>query len=129
MSVQSLEDRFLLVIGGDANCTGGECPPGRPLTTVDIIDIRSGNRLISSDEHLIPQLNAPRQTPATSLWKRSGHGGEDKYVLHVVGGQTVDPEDEEDGTDVLATTEVLEFDRIKVVPKRPSGSSEMSSLR
>ena len=129
MSVQSLEDRFLLVIGGDANCTGGECPPGRPLTTVDIIDIRSGNRLISSNEHQIPQLNEPRQTPATSLWKRSGHGGEDRYVLHVVGGQTVDPEDEEDGTDVLATTEVLEFDRIKVVPKRPSGSSEMSSLR
>jgi hypothetical protein len=90
------------------------CAPGRPLTTVDIIDIRSGNRLISSDEYAIPQLNSPRQTPATSLKKRSGHDQEDRYVLHVVGGQTVDPEDEEDGTDVLATTEVLSFNRIKV---------------
>jgi hypothetical protein len=51
------------------------------------------------------------------LWKRSGHGGQDRYLLHVVGGQTVDPED--DGTDVLATTEVLKFDRIKVAPKLP----------
>lgn len=114
MSVQSVEDRFLLVIGGDASCTGGMCAPGRPLTTVDIIDIRSGNRLISSDEYAIPQLNSPRQTPATILKKRSGHDQEDRYVLHVVGGQTVDPEDEEDGTDVLATTEVLSFNRIKV---------------
>jgi hypothetical protein len=133
MSVQSVDDRFLLVIGGDANCaTGGPgslCQPARPLTTVDVIDIRSGNRLISSEEHQIPQLKEPRQTPATSLWKRSAHGGEDEYVLHVVGGQTVDPQDEEDGTDVLATTEVLKFDRIKVPPKWPFGSPEMSSLR
>jgi hypothetical protein len=121
MSVQSVDDRFLLVIGGDASCTGGECQDGRPLTTVDVIDIRFGNRLISSEEHEIPQLNSPRQTPATSLWKKGGHRGEDKYVLHVVGGQTVDPEDEEDGTDVLATTEVLKFDRIKVVPEWPFG--------
>jgi hypothetical protein len=123
MSVQGVDDRFLLVIGGDANCaTGGPgnlCQPARPLTTVDIIDIRSGNKLISSEEHQIPQLKEPRQTPATSLWKKSGHGGEDEYVLHVVGGQTVDPQDEEDGTDVLATTEVLKFDRIKIVPEWP----------
>jgi hypothetical protein len=133
MSVQSVDDRFLLVIGGDANCaTGGPgnlCQPARPLTTVDIIDIRSGNRLISSEEHQIPQLKEPRQTPATSLWKKSGHGGEDEYVLHVVGGQTVDPQDEEDGTDVLATTEVLKFDRIKVFPRLPFDLPELSSLR
>jgi hypothetical protein len=123
MSVQSVDDRFLLVIGGDANCaTGGPgnlCQSARPLTTVDIIDIRFGNRLISSAEHEIPQLNEPRQPPATSLWKKSGHGGDDGYVLHAVGGQTIDPDDEEDGTDVLATTEVLKFDRIKVVPEWP----------
>jgi hypothetical protein len=129
MSVQSVDDDFLLVIGGDASCTGGLCPEGRPISTVDVIDIRSGNELISSEEHLIPQLNSPRQTPATSLWKRSGRGHKDRYVLHVVGGQTVDPDDEEDGTDVLTTTEVLTFDRIKVPPKRHRGSSEMSSLR
>jgi hypothetical protein len=133
MSVQSVDDRFLLVIGGDANCAvggpGNLCQPARPLTTVDVIDIRFGNRLISSAEHEIPQLNEPRQTPATSLWKRSGHGGKERYVLHVVGGQTVDPEDEEDGTDVLATTEVLEFDRIKVSPKLPFELPELSSLR
>ena len=92
------------------------CQPTHPLTTVDIIDIRSGNTLISSDEHRIPQLNSPRQTPATSLKKSSGDHQEDKFVLHVVGGQTVDPQDEEDGTDVLTTTEVLSFDRIKVSP-------------
>ena len=77
----------------------------------------------------IPQLNSPRQTPATSLKKRSGHDQEDRYVLHVVGGQTVDPEDEEDGTDVLATTEVLSFNRIKVAPRWSTGSSWTSSLQ
>jgi Kelch motif len=127
MSVQSVDNRFLLVIGGDASCTGGMCAPGRPLTTVDVIDIRFDNRLISSDEYAIPQLNSPRQTPATSLKKRSGHDQEDRYVLHVVGGQTVDPEDEEDGTDVLATTEVLSFNRIKVAPRWSTGSSRISS--
>lgn len=127
MSVQSVDDKYLLVIGGDASCTGGECQPGRPLTTVDIIDIRSGNRLISSDEHVIPQLNSPRQTPATSLRKSSGHNQEDRYVLHVVGGQTVDPQDEEDGTDVLTTTEVLSFNHIN--PKWPTRSSRTASLR
>jgi Kelch motif len=129
MSVQNLDNRFLLVIGGDGSCTGGMCAPGRPLTTVDIIDVRLGNRLISSDEYPIPQLNSPRQTPATSLKKRSGHDQEDRYVLHVVGGQTVDPDDEEDGTDVLATTEVLSFNRIKVVPKRPFEPSQTLSLK
>ena len=132
MSVQSVDDKYLLVIGGDANCaTGGPgnlCQPARPLTTVDIIDIRFGNTLISSDEHVIPQLNAPRQTPATSLRNSSGDNQEDKFVLHVVGGQTVDPQDEEDGTDVLTTTEVLSFDRIKVIPQRPTRPSRTSSL-
>jgi hypothetical protein len=132
MSVQSVDDKYLLVIGGDANCaTGGPgnlCQPARPLTTVDLIDIRSGNTLISSDEHRIPQLNSPRQTPATSLKKSSGDHQEDRFVLHVVGGQTVDPQDEEDGTDVLTTTEVLSFDRIKVVPQRPTRPSRTSSL-
>jgi hypothetical protein len=47
----------------------------------------------------------------------------------VVGGQTVDPEDEENGTDVLATAEVLEFDRIRAVPKWPFDLPELSSLR
>jgi hypothetical protein len=92
------------------------CAPGRPLTTVDIIDIRSGNKLISSDEHVIPQLNSPRQTPATSLQEKSGHDQEDRYVLHVVGGQTVDPEDEEDDTDVLATTESCRSIESKLLP-------------
>ena len=132
MSVQSVDDKYLLVIGGDANCaTGGPgnlCQPARPLTTVDLIDIRFGNTLISSDEHVIPQLNAPRQTPATSLRKSSGDNQEDKFVLHVVGGQTVAPQDEEDGTDVLTTTEVLSFDRIKVIPQRPTRPSRTSSL-
>ena len=90
MSVQSVDDKYILVIGGDVSCTGGMCQPGHPLTTVDIIDIRSGNTLISSDEHVIPQLNSPRQTPATSLRKSSGDNQEDRYVLHVVGGQTID---------------------------------------
>jgi hypothetical protein len=95
------------------------------LTTVDLIDIRSGNRLISSDEHVIPQLNAPRQTPATSLIKSSDHDQEHRYVLHVVAGRTVA---EDGGTDVLTTTEVLSFDRIKVAPERPARSSRTSSL-
>ena len=77
---------------------------------------------------VIPQLNSPRQTPATSLKKSSGDNQEDKFVLHVVGGQTVDPQDEEDGTDVLTTTEVLSFDRIKVIPQRPTRPSRTSSL-
>ena len=112
MSVQSVDDKYLLVIGGSAICTGGNCPPGdQPITTVDIIDVRGGNKLISSEEHLIPQLNSPRQTPATSLIKRNGHDQEHRYVLHVVGGRTLN---EAGGTDVLTTTEVLTFDRIKV---------------
>jgi hypothetical protein len=127
MSVQSVKDKYILVIGGDSSCTGGMCQPTHPLTTVDIIDIRSGNTLISSDEHQIPQLNSPRQTPATSLKKSSGDH-EDRFVLHVVGGQTIDPQDEEDGTDVLTTTEVLSFDRIKVPHGRPARSSRISSL-
>ena len=49
-------------------------------------------------------------------------------MLHVVGGQTVAPQDEEDGTDVLTTTEVLSFDRIKVIPQRPTRPSRTSSL-
>jgi hypothetical protein len=114
MSVQSVDDKYLLVIGGDATCTGGLCPPDRALTTVDLIDIRSGNRLISSTEHAIPQLNAPRQTPATALSKSSDHDQEDRYVLHVVAGRTIA---EDGGTDVLTTTEVLSFDRIKVPPR------------
>jgi hypothetical protein len=125
MSVQSVDDKYLLVIGGDATCTGGLCPPDRALTTVDIIDIRFGNRLISSDEHVIPQLNAPRQTPATSLRKSSNHDQEHRYVLHVVAGRTIA---EDGGTDVLTTTEVLSFDRIKVVPQRPARPSRTSSL-
>ena len=116
MSAQSVDDKYILVIGGDATCTGGLCPPDQALTTVDLIDIRFGNRLISSDEHLIPQLKVARQTPATSLRKRRGHDQEHRYVLHVVGGRTLT---EEGGTDVLTTTEVLSFDRIKVVPKWP----------
>ena len=90
------------------------CQPEHPLATVDIIDMRHGTKLVSSDEHRIPQLKSPRHTPATSLRKSSDHDQEDKFVLHVVGGQSVDPQDEEDGTDVLTTTEVLSFDRIKL---------------
>ena len=127
MSVQSVKNKYILVIGGDSSCTGGMCQPTHPLTTVDIIDIRSGNTLISSDEHQIPQLNSPRHTPATSLKKSSGDH-EDRFVLHVVGGQTIDPQDEEDGTDVLTTTEVLSFDRIKVPHGRTARSSRTSSL-
>jgi Kelch motif len=110
MSVQSVDDRYILVIGGDAYCTGGICPDvSQPLATLDIIDIRFGNRLISSDEHLIPELNFPRQTPATSLRKRSGNNQQHRYVLHVVGGRSLD---EQGNTTVLTTTEVLSFDRI-----------------
>jgi hypothetical protein len=111
MSVQKVDNRYILVIGGSATCTGGMCPSeDRPITTVDIIDTRFGNKLISSAEHRIPQLNSPRQTAATSLSKRSGHDEEDRYVLHVVGGRTLN---EAGDTDVLTTTEVLSFDRIK----------------
>ena len=62
---------------------------------------------------------APADARHEPVEKKERPRGPDKYVLHVVGGQTIDPEDEEDGTDVLATTEVLQFDRIRVVPKWP----------
>lgn len=114
VGVQNVDDEYLLLIGGDSSCAGGGatnlCAPDQPLTTVDVIDIRHGNELLSSEDHLIPQLKTPRQTPATSLSRRRGLGWGDQYVLHVIGGRTRGPS----GLGVLTTTEVLSFDRIQV---------------
>ena len=113
LGVQNIDNKYLLLIGGDSTCAGGgsvnNCAPDQPMMNLDIIDIKRNNRFIS-DEYLIPQLQFGRATPATSLRKRKGNNQQDKYVLYVIGGRTRG----EEGLDVLATTEVLSFDRIKV---------------
>jgi hypothetical protein len=112
VGVQNMDDKYLLLIGGDSTCAGGGtpnlCDPDQPVTWVDMIDIKN-NRLIS-DGSLIPQLNTARQTPATSLRERKGNNQQDKYVLHVVGGRTRVGDD----LPPLPTTEVLSFDQINV---------------
>ncbi len=110
LGVQNLDNKYLMLIGGDSTCAGGggaNCEPDQPLTWVDLIDIKKNNRLIS-DDSLIPQLQIPRQTPGTMLIRLNGHGP--KYSLFVVGGRTRDSE----GLGALTTTEVLSFHRIEV---------------
>jgi hypothetical protein len=130
--VQNVDDRYLLLIGGDATCAGGGpgnlCPPDQPLSTVDIIEIgwRGNNKLLSSEEYKIPQLKLPRQSPANSLRKRkSTHHQEHRYELYVAAGLT----EGEDELEVSPSTEVLSFNRIKVAPRWSTGSSRTSSLR
>ncbi|WP_437913929.1 hypothetical protein WME73_47470 [Sorangium sp. So ce302] len=106
---RNVDDKYLLLIGGDANCTGGACPPDQPLRRIDIIDVRHRDpRFISSDDYVLPQLNSPRHSPATSLRKMKGNNQEDKYMLYVVGGRTRDNA----GLGVLTTAEVLSFPKI-----------------
>jgi hypothetical protein len=112
VGVQNIDDKYLLLVGGDSTCAGGGpnlCASDQPVTWVDLVDIKNNNRLIS-DEDLIPQLKFPRQTPATSLRKRKGNNQQPKYELYVVGGRTRG----EEGLDVLTSTEVLSFHRIQV---------------
>ncbi|WP_437854938.1 hypothetical protein [Sorangium sp. So ce363] len=107
--VRNVDDKYLLLIGGDANCTGGACQPDQPLRRIDIIDVRHRDpRFISSDDYVIPELNSSRQSPATSLRKMRGNNQEDKYMLYVVGGRTRD----DAGLGVLTTAEVLSFSNI-----------------
>ncbi|WP_437278370.1 hypothetical protein WME90_45340 [Sorangium sp. So ce375] len=108
--VRNVDDKYLLLIGGDANCTGGICPqPDQPLRRIDIIDVRKRDpRFISSDDYVLPELNSPRHSPATSLRKMKGNNQEEKYMLYVVGGRTRDSA----GLGVLTTTEVLSFSKI-----------------
>jgi hypothetical protein len=113
LAVQSVEDRHLLLIGGDASCAGGgagnSCQEDHPLTNVDVIDIHGENRFISGVDHQIPQLRVPRQTPATSLRRKKGNDQEDKYVLYVVGGRTLDGGQ----LGVSTSTEVLSFGGVR----------------
>ncbi len=125
LGVKNIDDKYLLLIGGDSTCAGGgspnNCAPDQPVTWVDMVDIKNDNRLISGDG-VIPQLQLPRQTPATSLREIKGKNRKgksdhqkDKSVLYVVGGRTRN----EAGLDVLPTTEVLSFDRINVENLQP----------
>lgn len=111
-AVQNIHDKYLLLIGGDATCAGGwgvGCPADEPTTWVDIIDIKRNNTLIS-DDNLIPQLNIPRQTPATILGRMKGNNLQDKYILYVIGGRSFNG----GGYSTLGSTEVLSFDGINV---------------
>ena len=113
LGAQNIDNKYIALIGGDSTCAGGggaNCESDQPLTRVDLIDIKDNNRLISSDDYLIPQLQFPRQTPGTSLRKGKGKNQKDKYSLYVIGGRTRDA----DGLSALTTTEVLSFDRINV---------------
>jgi hypothetical protein len=131
LGVQNVDNRYLLLIGGDATCAGGGpgnlCPPDQPLTTVDIIDVRRGkNELLSSEEYTIPQLKLPRQSPANSLRKRtSTHHQEHRYELYVTAGLT----EGEDDLEVTPSTEVLSFNQIRVARRSSTGSFPISSLR
>lgn len=113
LGVQNIDNKYLLLIGGDSSCAGGGlnnlCEADQPTTWVDMIDIKNNNRLLSG-ENLLPQLKTPRQTPATILRKAEGNNQQDKYVLYVVGGRT------RVGNSLppLTTTEVLSFHRINV---------------
>lgn len=101
VAVENINDKLLMVIGGDSTCAGGggaNCAPDQPLTAVDLIDIRRRPRLLSRDKLEVPQLLYPRQTPATAT-----RADEHSFELYVVGGRTRD----ENGQGVLTTTERL----------------------
>jgi hypothetical protein len=106
LGVQNIEDKFLVLIGGDSACAGGPlCGEGdgdHPLTAVNLIDLRRGNRLITALDAPIPQLENPRATPATAVRPlfRS-------FELYVIAGRTI----ENGSLEVSTTTEVLSFDR------------------
>jgi hypothetical protein len=120
LGVQNIDNKYLALIGGDSTCAGGggsTCDSDQPINRVDLIDIKNNNRFISSDDYSIPQLQIPRQTPATSLRKGKGKNQKDKYSLYVIGGRSricdVEPPPSS-GLCELTTTEVLSFDRINV---------------
>ena len=118
LGVQNIDNKYFVLIGGDSTCAGGggsTCDSDQPINRVDLIDIKNDNRFLSSDDYLIPQLQVPRQTPATSLREGKGKNDKDKYSLYVIGGRTRD----EDGLRELTTSEVLSFDRINVENIQP----------
>lgn len=113
LGVQNFENSYLMLIGGDTACAGGgpgnRCTGDHPLTSVDLVDLKNGNRFISSADNVIPQLSTPRQTPATAISKVT-KGGKNSYTLYVTAGRTIN-----DGTLGVATsTETLSFDGINV---------------
>jgi hypothetical protein len=126
MGVVNVKDEHLIVVGGDATCPGGgpdnPCDPDRPLDTLEVIDIKKGNRVLSSDEYEIPKLNQPRQTPATTLVVRKSNKGwkskkGSKYELLATGGHTCKSPQAPDepcstGIEALRNTEVLKFDEV-----------------
>jgi len=121
MGVVNVDNKHLIVVGGDATCAGGggsNCEADRPLDTLEVIDIKRGNKVFSSDEYQIPKLNQPRQTPATTLAVMKGKQG---YELLLTGGHTCkSPQDPGDpcstGIEALRNTEVLNFVKILSPP-------------
>jgi hypothetical protein len=109
--VQNIANKYLMLIGGDPACAGGSvCASQQPLTTVDLIDIRHGNNLISHLDYDIPQLTTGRQSPATGIRFKQGNNQSAKYMLYVVAGRNRIPMG---GLQVLTSSEVLAFDRIR----------------
>lgn len=108
LAVETVGNKYIIVIGGDSTCAGGgpgnECPPDQPLTRVEVIDIEDDNKLLSSPDYVIPQLIKPRQTPATALIKQKNNDmdSKTKYSLFVIAGQSRDGR-------TLPTTERLDF--------------------
>lgn len=108
LSVKNIDDKVLMLIGGDLSCAGGG--PGitcadHPVTNVDLIEIGRKPRFVSGVDHGVPQLTIPRQSPGTALRKTKGKHGT-RYELYVVAGRTGTPDD----LSVAASTEVLSFE-------------------
>jgi hypothetical protein len=105
IGVQNLNDKYLLLVGGDLNCAGGgagnRCASDVPTRSFQVIDLTKGNKLTSAPACGLPLLNRGRATPATAVRKVSN-----LYELYVIGGRTPAGT----GTAVEATTEVLTFD-------------------
>jgi hypothetical protein len=121
LGVLNVDDKYLMLIGGDAHCVGcaGDLGSNAPLTDVNLIDITDNNKVygvLGADG--VPQLQISRQTPSTVLReKRSGDQDPHKEVYVIAGATTCD--DTSDGSACRRNTmgvrndvEILCFDRI-----------------
>ena len=102
MATENLDDKYIIIIGGDRECAGtSTCNPDNPLDRVELIDLRNGDRLLSPEDYPIPQLQIARASPGTALRHVDG-----TYELYVVAGRSRDST----GTIVLTSTEKATLD-------------------
>ena len=127
MAVQNVDDKYIMVIGGDATCPGGTgamCASDQPLTTVEVIDIGDYHNILTAEDG-VPQLIKRRQTPATVLREIKSGDQKTRYELYVIAGRTNNDNFTDQG--VLNTTEILRFNGIQGREPRPRPKSKISN--